>query len=412
MKRPSVILVSLLVCALVPSHAQSRRDIARLDSLIATSEGTAFREATLKKATLLRRMFCHDEAADVLMTLLEPESTDIEVLGELADCYYQAGRTDQAAELYSRLQNLAPDNLGFKVRYLNLAYRAELYPHVLQQGRAFLQKDTLAPVLSVMGNAFVQLEQLDSALVYFQDALRRQPRNALTVSKISDILLSRREFAEVLKLTDAFLEREPGNLTVSQIKGVALYLQGKYRESAQIFEKNIAAGDNSYGTHYYLGQNYSRLHLYYQADNHLTRAWEIDSTATTNVNLAVAIGNTHSQYLYGHEKYVAPWYERALDLLEPDPEQLANVYQDLASSEHKAELWDKAIEHYKEAYRLNPKLISCISNIAYCYEQKKDKRQAMDWYERYLKVGTPGSQGYQFVEESIRYLRGELFMEE
>ena len=36
----------------------------------------------------------------------------------------------------------------------------------------------------------------------------------------------------------------------------------------------------------------------------------------------------------------------------------------------------------------------------------------MDWYERYLKVGTPGSQGYQFVEESIRYLRGELFMEE
>ena len=74
--------------------------------------------------------------------------------------------------------------------------------------------------------------------------------------------------------------------------------------------------------------------------------------------------------------------------------------------------WDKAIEHYKEAYRYNPKLISALSTIGYCYEQKKDYKQALQWYEKYLQVARPGSNGYDFVTKSITYLKSELFMEE
>ena len=73
--------------------------------------------------------------------------------------------------------------------------------------------------------------------------------------------------------------------------------------------------------------------------------------------------------------------------------------------------WDQAIEHYKEAYRYNPNFISAISTIAYCYEQKKDYKQALAWYEKYLKVATPESKDYVFAVESVRYLKGELFME-
>ena len=50
--------------------------------------------------------------------------------------------------------------------------------------------------------------------------------------------------------------------------------------------------------------------------------------------------------------------------------------------------------------------------IAYCYEIKKDYKHALEWYEKYLKVATPGSQGYEFATKSIDYLKGELFMEE
>ena len=50
------------------------------------------------------------------------------------------------------------------------------------------------------------------------------------------------------------------------------------------------------------------------------------------------------------------------------------------------------------SYKYNSKNISAISSIGYCYE-------------RYLKVGKPGTQGYRFVEESIEYCKQELFME-
>ena len=74
--------------------------------------------------------------------------------------------------------------------------------------------------------------------------------------------------------------------------------------------------------------------------------------------------------------------------------------------------WDKAIEHYKEAYRYNPKFISALSTIAYCYEVKKDYKQALQWYEKYLEVARPGTQGYEFATKSVTFLKGELFMEE
>ena len=74
--------------------------------------------------------------------------------------------------------------------------------------------------------------------------------------------------------------------------------------------------------------------------------------------------------------------------------------------------WDKAIEHYKEAYRYYPKFIQALTTIAYCYEQKKDYKQAIAWYNKYLAVAQPGTKGYEFATDRIAYLKGELFMQE
>ena len=74
--------------------------------------------------------------------------------------------------------------------------------------------------------------------------------------------------------------------------------------------------------------------------------------------------------------------------------------------------WDNAITHYKEAYKYNPKFISALSTIGYCYQMKKDYRQAIDWYERYLKAAGPDSKGYEMVLSNLKYIKSELFMEE
>lgn len=64
------------------------------------------------------------------------------------------------------------------------------------------------------------------------------------------------------------------------------------------------------------------------------------------------------------------------------------------------------------SFRLIPKFTSALSTIAYCYEQQKQYRKALEYYERYLKFVKPGSKGYEFARKSIEFLKGELFMED
>ena len=99
-------------------------------------------------------------------------------------------------------------------------------------------------------------------------------------------------------------------------------------------------------------------------------------------------------------------------MLEPDPVVLSSVYQSYGEAAYRREDWDKARPLYQEAYKLNPKNLSLISTIGYIYEQKKDYKSAIEWYERYLSLGKPGTKAYQFVEESLRWIKAEKFMEE
>ena len=240
----------LLVCSAL--SAQTRGDIARIDSLL-NSNPEQRRELTLRKASLLKRMYLFDEAAETLTGLLRPDQLDTEVLGEIADCHYQSGNTEDAAQLYGILSQQLPDNLGFRIRYMNLAARAKAYASVIDEGRDLLQRDTLLPALTLMGDAFQKTEQPDSALFYYQEALRRKPRNAAVVGKIADILLGRKAYDETLALADEYLSMDPDNIPVGKVKGLALYLKKQYDPSITAFEHVLEVGDDSYGTHYYLG---------------------------------------------------------------------------------------------------------------------------------------------------------------
>ena len=402
-----LLTAALLVCTAL--SAQTRSDIARIDSLLNASPEQR-RELTLRKASLLKRMYLFDEAAETLTGLLSPGRMDIEVLGEIADCHYQSGNTEDAASLYGILSMQQPDNLGFRIRYMNLASRAKAYASVIDEGRDLLRRDTLLPALTLMGDAFQKTEQPDSALVYYRNALRRKPRNASVVSKIADILLGRKAYDETLSLADDYLSMDPDNIPVGKVKGLALYLKKQYDPAITAFEHVLEVGDDSYGTHYYLGHSYREFGLLREADEQFLKAWQIDSS---DVSLALAIAtNRASGYFYYFKEGSEPWFKKAISMLEPDPVVLSSVYQSYGEAAYRREDWDKARPLYQEAYKLNPKNLSLISTIGYIYEQKKDYKSAIEWYERYLSLGKPGTKAYQFVEESLRWIKAEKFMEE
>ncbi len=366
------------------------------------------REQALKEARYLKSIFKIDEAIEKLSTFVTPESFDEEILSELADCHFQNGDYESAAGTYSLLTSKFPRNILYKVKQMQTFYRMKAFAQSAEAGKAVLQLDTIPAIASLVGDSFNQADMPDSALTYYRLALSLKPLNESVVSKAARILLSRKDYDSVIAMANEYLALDPDNFTIAPIKGLAHYSKNEYVPAIEVFEHQRKLGNDTYPVHYYLGQCYWHTEVMYRAQEELLAAWQIDSG---DVNLAYSIAAVYADSNRPFEKEVKPWLDKAMEMLQPDPMIMFRLHQQYALGEAKLFHWDEAIAHYQKAYGYNPKYISALTNIAYCYEQKKDYRSALEWYEKFLKVAKPGTRSYNFATQSVKYLKGELFME-
>lgn len=367
------------------------------------------REKVLSEARYLKSIFKTDEAVEKLSALVGQTAFDEDALFELADCHFQRGDYESAAATYSLLSSNAPGNILYKIRQMQTYSRLKEWSKSIQVGHEALLLDTIPAVLSFVGDSFRQLEQSDSAIWYYRRSLAIKPHNETVVAKAVNVLIGKADYDGAIYLTEEFLADDPDNSLIAPLQGVSYYRKGDYDSAINVFQRQEDIGNDSYPIHFYLGQCCWHTNVLYRAEEELLAAWQIDSS---DVNLAYSIAAVKSDAYKSFEKEVKPWLDKAVAMLQPDALTMSRIHQYYGLGYYRTmKSWDQAIGHYKEAYRYNPNFISAISTIAYCYEQKKDYKQALAWYEKYLKVATPESKGYVFAVESVRYLKGELFME-
>ena len=371
---------------------------------------TTHRDSVLAEARYLKSIYRTDDAIEKLSALVQPGAMDEGVLAELADCHFQSGAYEDAAGTYFLLSSKSPDNILYHIRLMQAYSRLKAYSQSIQAGRSVLQRDSIPAVLSFVGDSFRQQEQADSALWYYRRSLALKPMNETALSKVVGLLIDREDYDGAVAQSEAFLTEDPDNVTIAPLKGLALYRKGDYEGAVQVFQRQEDIGNDSYPIHYYLGQSYWHTNVTYRAEKELVAAWQIDSS---DVNLAYSIAAVKLEAFRSFDKEIKPWLDKAWEMIQPDPALASRIQQQYGLAYYRRQdSWDLAIEHYKEAYRYNPKLISALSTIAYCYQQKKEYKQAIEWYEKYLKVARPGSRGYDFAADNLKYIRAEKFMEE
>lgn len=367
------------------------------------------RRAALAEARYLKSLFKTDAAIELLSGLVTPGVFDEEVLSELADCHFVNGDYETAAGTYQLLSLHEPDNLLYRIKQMQIAFRMKDYLASASLGRNILARDSIPAVAALAGDAYNLAGLTDSALVCYRQALALKPRNEAVVSKAANLLLTAKDYDGVLSMTGDYLAMDPDNFTVSPIRGLAYYLSAQYDSSTVVFKRLEDLGADNYPLHYYLGQSYWHTNVTYEAERELLKAWALDSS---DANLAWAIAAVETEMHRSFEKTVKPWLEKAEAMIQPDSALVSRIHQQYGTSYYRLEQFDQAIPHYQEAYRYNPSYIQAISTIAYCYERLKKYKEALDYYERYLKLARPGSRGYEFAKKSIDYLKGEIFMNE
>lgn len=373
------------------------------------SDSLLTRQSVLAEARQLKNLYKTDEALALLVPLLRPDTVDEEVMAEMADCHYQNGNWQAAAMFYMMLSQAEPDKPVYKIRRMLLAYRMKDYGKTTEIGKDILRQDTIPALVSLVGDAYNQTALYDSALVYYHLSLKIKPLNESVVSKTAKIYLNRKDYDRVLAVTDSFLVHDSDNFVVAPIKGLALYRKEDYDAAVDVFERQRQLGNDDYAIHFYLGQSYWQTNTMYRAEEELETAWQIDST---DVGLALSLAAVKADAHRPFEKEIRPWLDRAMDMLQPDSRALARLHRQYGIGYYRLNDWPRAIEHYKAAYEYSPDQISDLSTVAYCYEQMKQYKVALEWYEKYLRRAKPGTRGYEFAQQSIAFLKGELFMEE
>lgn len=407
-------LIALVLCTLAFTFTglfANAQDTDRLSpSTQMTSTDSTARANGIAQARYLRSIYKTDQAIELLYGLITPGAIESEVFSEIAECHIQNGENEAAEGIYYMVTSQNPDNLKYQIRHFSVLIRLKAYQTAAVTGRKVLALDSIPAIMTLTGDCWNYMESYDSALVYYNMSLRHKPMNESVVSKAAKIHLGRQEYGMVISMADSLLALSPDNKTIAPIKGLALYLSGNYKSAITVLERQKELGNSDYGIHFNLGQCYWKTNAFGKAITELETAWQIDSS---DVNLAYTIASAKAEANRPFESEVKPWLEKALAMLEPDHTVMSRIHQQYGRCYFTTQSrWDDAIRHYKAAYKYNPKFISALSTIGYCYERKKDYKTALESYEKYLALAKPGTSAYNFVTDSIKFLKGELFMEE
>ena len=354
----------------------------------------------------LKQLWKYDEAIASLTQMMAAQGPRPELLEELADCHYQSGNSAEALDQYTLLARMQPDKLLFRIRLMSLFYRGKQYDAAIDIGRGILQRDSITQVVSLVGDAFNQLERHDSAEWYYRQALARRPHNESVLNKLCSILLGREQHDEVLALTDAFLAEEPDNLTILPVRGIARFAKKRYDDAEADFKHMNELGEDGYAVHYYLGQCAQKNGLLRDAEREFKLAWERDST---DVNVALTIAQLISD---ARKDGWEVWYDKALTMLQPDPKVIsatATAHQNYALSAYKNGDFDRCIAEYKKMLEYSPKHYAAYYMIAQCYELKQDFKTALSWYKKAQPYFSEGSRGREIAETGIQRMEAELF---
>ena len=402
-------------------EAMSRYEYSKAIDLLdkaleSTNDASEIRDLSLQKARCQKKMLRYDAAAQTLASVMKPGALDVEVAGELADCHVSSGKLADALGLYGILSMQHPDNLYFSIQKASLLFKVNDFQGCAEEGKAICQRDSIPSILSLVGASLLKMGQVDSSLAYYRKSLRLNPSNPNTVVSISNILLGKKDYDGTISLAKGFLEREPDNISVAQILGVAYYLKEDQDNAYEVFKQLRKDGDDSYGTMYYSGLNALALNRFEVAQDCFEQAWQTDSSdVRLAVNYAISLARDmqirkKDGVLINNTEKAINFFSKAESMAEPDHEIMYKIHNGLGQLYFLKHDIKTALPHYEAAYEYNPKDNALLVSIGYCHRLNKNYKTALRYYEKYLSLGKEGTKNYNFAKEEVTFVKSELHM--
>lgn len=371
--------------------------------------GTAYRELSILDSALQ----CYNLAGQ-----LDPGN--LAYLKARGLTLHRLGRIKDATEVYERV--VLEDSSDRK----SLADLAVLYSMRREHAKSLsvykhlLERDSLNYFfLKQAGKCYQELNRTDSALSCFKAAWGLNPADVYLTHQIANIYLKKKDLENAMFSIQAGFVYDTSNLDLLKLRGYLWLLSGEYQRAIWDLENARAQDSTSLFIQKYLGLSYHEEKRFDEARETLRLAFTLDST---DAEIAYFLGN--SCRWSKHEEEGVEYFKKSIELQQPDPEEVKNVYIQLAELYRVLHHFDEALESYAHAVEQDPLDNTLYFKIGQIYDRNLNrKRTAIEYYEKYLSEGSTNQQLFntsegtsraleQHVKERIDRLKEELFMEE
>lgn len=365
----------------------------------------------LQKVYALDKLGHKKEAIVLLNSLLSKDSTNILYYDLLAEHYIEMGNYQRAYNLYKdAFRAYKSGYLLQKIAFMQ--FKLNQYVKCIESCDSFLQQDTTQAILRLEAAAYEKIDSLNWAKELLFYAVKRDKSDYRSYIKLSDLYVKEGNLDIAILLTEGYLQYDSLNYKVLEVNAKANFLNKLYDASEKKFQKLVDVGMNLPTSYYYLGvSNYFNEH-YERAYENLYRANQLSNGK--NVSVLYHLGMAAYQYSY---KYAADKYlTKALKLSMPDSTLMGNMLVTLGDVNVHLSKYKKTVDYYKRAYKYQPKP-SILYKIAYSYDNLKQYKIAINYYNKYLKSVLPNdtAQFHQVYKQQankrIERLKEEIFME-
>ena len=338
------------------------------------------------RAKALRAMNRNAEALKEWNSLLQADSTNTNVLIELAECYKLVGRTQEATPCYGKAVALHPENTYLRQQHIRSLLATESYEKARNACHAWLDRDSLsATAFKLMGMAYEGMvsdnpDALTNAFMSYATAYGIDSLDAQTVAHIASIFNNNEQFQDAVDVTEKYRLTDTLNIDVNRQNAKAYCLLKEYPTAIKRYEVLKKMGDRSFTTLYYLGVSHYGDNWMYGAYDNLLLAHK---KSPMDVNVLYYLGKSAARSSW--KKEGVAYIKEAIEIVTPTDSVMARLYDGLVECYRYVNDPYEKIEAMKKLYSYNKKY-TLFYNIAYTYDHQKDYANAVHYYEKYLAL--------------------------
>jgi tetratricopeptide (TPR) repeat protein len=336
-------------------------------------------EMDLLQAKCFKNISKYAEAIKILEELFK-QNMDNSVVYELADCYQQSGNYAKAKTYYFMALQSAPAIRFARLNYVNILYKLKDFRHTIGECKAILKSDSLAVLYPILGDSYLQLPKMDSAIYYYKKAIDANSDDFNSLSKLAKLYQQTEKYDLLVSSTNEYIQRDSTNQLINQFNGIGYCMTGNFGKAISQLDKLNQYGDSSLLTNFYLGASYMALDDFYSAYKPLQTAYNTDSASS---KICFYYGKVAVEY--GDTKNGIRILERGLGIITPPDSMLYNYHYKLSEGYQQIHNGVEALKHLQLAAKYNPNSKMTLYKIASTYDTMlNNKTEALNYYRQFM----------------------------